>query len=80
MTNVELLKQKIEASGYRLRFLAQKLSLSYQGFFNKMNGVHEFRSSEIAELRQILSLTPEETCAIFFGPEVGKTPTSEVEK
>ena len=32
MTNTDLLKAKIESSGYKLKYIAAKIGLSYQGF------------------------------------------------
>lgn len=32
MTNTYLLKAKIENSGYKLKYIAAKIGLSYQGF------------------------------------------------
>ena len=32
MTNTNLLRKKIDESGYKLRFVASKLGITYQGF------------------------------------------------
>lgn len=36
MTNTDLLKKKIEDSGYKMKYIASKIGLSYQGFLNKI--------------------------------------------
>ncbi len=47
MTNTELLRKRIDQSGYKMSFIAQKLKLSYQGLLNKINNKSEFKASEI---------------------------------
>lgn len=70
MTNTELLREKIERSGYKLRFIAEKLGITYQGLLNKINNRSEFRAKEIQVLYNLLSLTEEERVAIFFTHDV----------
>ena len=36
MTNTELLREKIDQSGYKLRFIAKKIGITYQGLLNAM--------------------------------------------
>lgn len=66
MTNVKMLKEKIEASGFKLTFIASKLGLTYQGFLNKINGESEFKASEIKGLCELLNIDIQEKEAIFF--------------
>ncbi|MCI7092284.1 MAG: toxin-antitoxin system, antitoxin component, Xre family protein [Lachnospiraceae bacterium] len=66
MTDTELLKKKIDESGYKISFIAQKCGLTYQGFLPKMNGMREFKQTEIIVLRELLKLTQEEADEIFF--------------
>lgn len=66
MTNTTLLRQKINDTGYKLQFLAEKCNLTYFGFMKKVNGETEFKASEIKILRDTLGLTSEETNDIFF--------------
>lgn len=72
MTNSVLLRQKIDQSGYKLKFIAKKLGISYQALLNKLTGKSEFRISEIQALRELLNLTNAEAEAIFFSSDVGK--------
>ena len=37
MTNTELLREKINASGYKLQFVAEKCGLTYFGLMKKVN-------------------------------------------
>lgn len=66
MTNTVLLRQRLKDSGYRLRFVAQRLGLSYQGFLNKIENRSYFNANEIACLSSLLSLTMEEVEEIFL--------------
>ena len=66
MTNSKLLIEKIEKSGYRINFIAQKVGISYQCLKNKINNVTEFRASEIQTLYDLLRLTEDERVQIFF--------------
>ncbi|MDY5940999.1 MAG: toxin-antitoxin system, antitoxin component, Xre family protein [Eubacteriales bacterium] len=66
MTNIELLREKIEQSGYKLQFIAKKIGITYQCLLNKINNKSEFRAYEIQALYDLLGLTEEERVAIFF--------------
>ena len=66
MTNTELLREKIDQSGYKLQFIAAKTGLTYQGLLNKINNESEFRASEIQILTVLLDLNETERNAIFF--------------
>lgn len=67
MTNTKLLKDKIDESGVKLKFIAEKLDLTYSGLRKKINNSTEFKASEIAELSKILELNKNEVMSIFFG-------------
>ena len=66
MTNTQLLREKMEQSGYKLRFIASVAGLTYQGLLNKLNNVREFKASEIKALCDLLKLSETERTAIFF--------------
>lgn len=66
MTNTTLLRMKIDESGYKLRFIAQQLGITYQGFLKKLNNETEFKVSEVKILTDLLKLTPDEVNKIFF--------------
>lgn len=66
MTNTELLRQKIDESGYKLTYIAEQCGLTYQGFMNKVNNKSDFTAPEIGILRILLKLSPEEVERIFF--------------
>lgn len=66
MTNTSLLRKKIDESGYKLRFIASKLGITYQGFLKKINNETEFKASEMQILIELLNLTDAEFEQIFF--------------
>lgn len=66
MTDSEKLKAKIRDSGYRIRFLAEQLGISYQALYNKVDNKTQFLASEIMRFSDLLNLTPEERDDIFF--------------
>ncbi len=66
MTNTNLLRKKIDESGYNLRFIASKLGITYQGFLKKINNETEFKASEMQILRELLNLTDAEFEQVFF--------------
>lgn len=66
MTNTNLLRKKLDESGYKLRFIARQLGITYQGFLKKINNETEFKASEIQSLKEILNLTDEERDMIFL--------------
>lgn len=70
MTNTKLLRNKIDESGYKLRFIAKQLGITYQGFLNKINNESEFKVSEVQILFELLHLTELERDAIFFTQNV----------
>ncbi len=46
--------------------LADSLGISRQSFYEKVNGVREFKQSEIATLTRILHLTEQQVVDIFL--------------
>ena len=77
MTNSKLLKMAIDKSGYRLRFIAKQLSISYQAFLNKINNSSEFKASEIATLCNLLKIDNKAKERIFFADNVDWKSTKE---
>ena len=56
----------MNASGYKLEYIAKQCDLTYQGLLNKVNNKSEFKASEIQTLKDMLKLTEEESLNIFF--------------
>lgn len=70
MTNIELLRKKIDDSGYKLTFIAKQLGITYQGFLKKSKNETEFKATEIQILKTLLNLTDDERDCIFFASNV----------
>lgn len=66
MTNTKLLKEAIENSGMSITFIADKIGISREGFYKKMNNLTEFKASEIMDFTEILGISKEERDCIFF--------------
>lgn len=71
MTNTSLLKQRIADSGLKIVFIARRLNLSGQGFYNKVNNKPgcAFTAPEIATLADLLKLSMKDIQTIFFCPK-----------
>jgi len=68
--NKELLRETIEGSGYKLIFIASKLDVTYQGLLNKLNGITEFKLSEVRTLCDLLNIDNQTKEDIFFNQNV----------
>lgn len=67
MNNTALLEEKIKKSGYKKKYLAEQLDLSYYGLQKKINNVSDFSSTEISILCRLLNIkTLSEKEKIFF--------------
>lgn len=70
MTDVGILNKTISDSGVTITFLAEKLGITREGLYKKLNGKTEFKASEIVKVQNVLKLTDEKRDEIFFAPEV----------
>lgn len=66
MVDVNLLKEKIQASGYKIQYIAETCGLSVMGLRNKIEGKTEFTVSELTILICLLKLSLEDVMVIFF--------------
>ena len=70
MTKTALLRKKIDESGYKLRFIAKQIGITYQGFLKKINNETEFKAKEIMILCDLLKIDIQEKELIFFTANV----------
>ena len=75
VTDKMLLRAKIDESGYRLKFIAKKLGITYAGLLKKINNETEFKASEIQKLANMLKLDLKEKEEIFFAKDVDEMST-----
>ena len=66
MTNTSALRQKIEQSGLKYRFVAETLGITPYGLQKNIENVTEFKASEISKLSKLLKLSAAEMTEIFF--------------
>ena len=67
MTNVELLSKKVEDSGLKSAYIAERLGISRASWYNKLKGKNQFTAGEIKELCDVLHITSlREKEEIFF--------------
>lgn len=67
MTNTKLLKEKVESSGLRTGFIAERLGISRAGWYRKLKGKSPFTAEQIQIMCDILHITSlREKEDIFF--------------
>lgn len=76
MTDTKALREKIDESGYKSRFIAERVGITYQGLLKKINNETEFKASEIQKLCELLRIDVRGKEKIFFASEVGKKSTN----
>lgn len=66
MVDTAMLRERIEQSGLKLKYLAEALGITPQGLHKKLSNNSEFKASEIAALAELLGLSMRERDLIFF--------------
>lgn len=69
MANTKLIRDYIQASGYKLQYIARGLNLSTNALHQKLLGSTQFKVDEAEKLSAILGLTMLERDACFFDGE-----------
>lgn len=71
MTNTKMLQDKISESGLKIGFIAERVGISRQLLWKKVNNKTPFNQYEIEKLCGVLKIsTLKEKEAIFFAPNV----------
>lgn len=60
-----LLEQKIDESGYRRDFIAEKLGITRFGFRDKINNPERWKVSEVKKLVKLLNISKADSRKIF---------------
>lgn len=67
MVNTKLLREKIDASGLKLNYIADQLGITRFGLYKKLQDGSEFKPSQIMKLCNLLRIeTLEERKQIFL--------------
>ena len=77
MNYIEL-EMVIKDSGLKKSFIADKIGITRQNFYLKLNGERQFSQGEIMGLKEVLRLSDKQFMSIFFNNDVGKMPTTAV--
>lgn len=67
LIDTNALRKKIDDSGISITYIAGKIGITREGFYNKLNNITEFKASEIVCLSQLLHLSDNDRNCIFFG-------------
>lgn len=71
MTNTKLLEKAIGESGLKKKWIADKMGLSEYGLSLKIQGVNEFKTSEVTQMCKLLGIdTLSKKEDIFFAKSV----------
>lgn len=70
MTNVTLLRQKIDDSGLKMSFIAEQLNMTPQGLYKKLQNGSDWLFSQVMIIKKLLQLSDEEVNIIFFNDDV----------
>ena len=75
--NNDLLKEVIQDKGVKVTVLAEKIGISRQSLYMKLNGDRTFDQGEIMALKTNLHLSDEQFMEIFFNDDEDKSSTKE---
>lgn len=67
MSDIALLKERIDDSGMTMVAIARKARISRVTLYNRLNGTGEFTAPEIVGLTNALNLSKADREKIFFG-------------
>ena len=70
MTDIEMLKNKIDSSGMTMVSISKKAGILRETLYNRLNGIGEFTASEIVGLCEALKISKSERDSIFFKKKV----------
>lgn len=69
MTDTKLLREAIDSSGMSITFISNKIGISREALYKKINNTTEFKASEITKLSKILNLSNRARDVIFLMQE-----------
>lgn len=69
-TNTTELRTRIDKSGLKYKFIAEKIGITPQGLLKKIENTNEFKASEIEKLCELLLIGDIERIGVFFAKDV----------
>lgn len=66
MTNTQLLRTLIKNKGVKLCYIAEKMGISKQSLYLKVNGKRAFNQYEIKSLCEVLDINSDDAKTIFL--------------
>ena len=66
MVKTELLREAIDRSGLKLGFIADEIGISRQSLASKIDGLYDFKVSEVSKLSKLIGLSATDRNTIFF--------------
>lgn len=66
MTNTDALKNLIAQRGLKISYICRETGICRTSLWKKINGMTEFKTSEVAKMSEILGLKKREVDSIFF--------------
>lgn len=66
MTNVTLLRQRIDGSGLKMSYIASQLDMTPQGLYKKLKDGSDWTFTQVMVIKRLLNLSDEEVNTIFF--------------
>lgn len=66
MTNTQLLRTLIKNKGVKIGYIAEKMGISRQSLYLKVNGKRAFNQYEIKSLCEVLDINSDDGKTIFF--------------
>ena len=66
MVKTELLREAIDRSGLKLGFIADEIGITRQSLSSKIDGVYDFKVSEVSKLSKLIGLSATDRNTIFL--------------
>ena len=76
MTNTSKLKGRITEKGYNLTSFSEAVHISRPCLRKRINGLADFKASEIEKICEVLEISRSDMCSYFFTVNVPKMETT----
>ena len=69
MVNTELLRHKIDESGLKITFICEKLNITPQAFYKRLDSKSDWSFTQVMTLKGLLRLDDSDVNDIFFNDD-----------